>query len=202
MHVVDFLPARRCRKASSSQIESAQMEMIQKKWYLVCSYGISRWGWWCSFWKWRIAPGWSCSQMDWCEKFHNSIPSRFPTKREAITITQMGNIAMDNRMGITIPQFELGGMIQLSGRAKLHLDRDESWNVTWMLRKEYCLFVVMAEEYVSPLELREKSKEYSKFIDSTLHPELKSTVSRHSCVPGTSWQAYCHELRKGGGTLF
>jgi hypothetical protein len=39
----------------------------------------------------------------------------------------------------------------------------------------------MAEEQVSPLELREKLKEYSKFIDSTLHPELKSTVSRHSC---------------------
>jgi prefoldin subunit 5 len=35
----------------------------------------------------------------------------------------------------------------------------------------------MAKEHVSPLELREKLKEYSKFIDSTLHPELKRTVS-------------------------
>ena len=35
----------------------------------------------------------------------------------------------------------------------------------------------MADEHVSPSELREKLKEYSKFIDSTLHPQLKSTVS-------------------------
>jgi ferredoxin-NADP reductase/predicted pyridoxine 5'-phosphate oxidase superfamily flavin-nucleotide-binding protein len=38
----------------------------------------------------------------------------------------MGNLYMDNRMGITIPQFDTGGMIQLTGRAILHLDQDEA----------------------------------------------------------------------------
>jgi len=36
----------------------------------------------------------------------------------------MGNLVMDNRMGLTIPLFETGGMLQLTGMAKLHLDED------------------------------------------------------------------------------
>lgn len=35
-----------------------------------------------------------------------------------------GNLVMDNRMGVTIPQFETGGMLQLTGIAKLHLEQD------------------------------------------------------------------------------
>ena len=34
----------------------------------------------------------------------------------------IGNLVMDSRMGITIPLFENGGMIQLSGRAVVDWD--------------------------------------------------------------------------------
>lgn len=35
----------------------------------------------------------------------------------------LGNLEMDNRMGITIPVFEQGGMLQLSGWAEVNIDR-------------------------------------------------------------------------------
>ena len=35
----------------------------------------------------------------------------------------LGNIVMDNRVGITIPLFETGGMIQMSGRASIDYDQ-------------------------------------------------------------------------------
>ena len=38
----------------------------------------------------------------------------------------MGNLVMDNRMGLAIPQFETGAMLQLTGRTKLHLDEEEA----------------------------------------------------------------------------
>lgn len=38
----------------------------------------------------------------------------------------MGNLVMDSRMGLTIPQFKSGGMIQLTGTTKLHLDEAEA----------------------------------------------------------------------------
>ena len=44
-------------------------------------------------------------------------------------------------------------------------------------KKEYYLLVAMAAEDVSHSELREKLKEYSRFIDETLHPALKISVS-------------------------
>lgn len=41
----------------------------------------------------------------------------------------MGNLVMDNRMGLTIPQFGAGGMIQLTGTTKLHLDEEKAANM-------------------------------------------------------------------------
>lgn len=41
----------------------------------------------------------------------------------------MGNLVMDNRMGLTIPQFDTGGMIQLTGTTKLHLDEEKAANM-------------------------------------------------------------------------
>jgi uncharacterized protein len=38
----------------------------------------------------------------------------------------MGNLILDNRVGVTIPQFETGGMLQMTGTAKLHLDEQSA----------------------------------------------------------------------------
>ena len=38
----------------------------------------------------------------------------------------MGNLVKDNRVGLTVPQFETGGMLQMTGTAKLNLDKASS----------------------------------------------------------------------------
>ena len=106
----------------SDRLSPAQMEMIRKSDTLFVATGYRGEGDDVRFGNDASHRGGAAGWID----VKNSTTLFLPDYAGNNHYNTMGNIVMDNRMGITIPQFESGGMIQLSGRAKLHLDRDKA----------------------------------------------------------------------------